>query len=191
MVVAVFAASSSRIDSIYRKAASRLGELFAKAGITAVYGGGGIGLMGDFADAMLANNGRIIGVIPQFMVDEGWEHTGVKEMLVTETMSERKGKIFAMSNAIVGLPGGIGTLEELSEAITLKQLGVWNGQIVWLNTKGYYNPLLAFFDNMIKEKFLRSEHTGIWKTVDTPEHVMEAIYSTNEHDNDWRKIAKI
>ena len=94
MNVAVFAASSSKVDDEYFRAASLLGRLFAEAGITAIFGGGGIGLMGSLADTMLASNGKIIGVIPRFMVDEGWGHLGIANMIVTNTMSERKKQNF-------------------------------------------------------------------------------------------------
>jgi len=191
MVVAVFAASSSKIDGCYFEAATQLGKLFAKAGITAVYGGGGIGLMGALADAMLEGNGKVVGVIPKFMVDEGWDHRDVTEMITTETMSERKNKIFGLADAIVALPGGIGTLEELAEAITLKQLSLWKGPIIWLNTNGYYDSLLGFFDTMVGEGFMRNEHREIWKTVKTPEEAMAYLMSNNDRETDWRKIAKI
>lgn len=190
MVVAVFAASSSRVDSVYCQAAHQLGALFAKEKISVVFGGGGIGLMGCLADSVLSNNGHIIGVIPQFMVNEGWGHPGVKEMISTATMSERKDKILEMSDAVVALPGGIGTLEELSQTITQKQLGLWDGHIIWLNTNGFYDSLLMHFDKMMEESFMRREHSEMWTILDTPEEVIETL-TQKVVTNDWRKIAKI
>src|SRR5664279_6149502 len=111
MKICVFASSSSRIDKRYAQAASDLGPQLAKAKMDVVYGGGGIGLMGKLADAVLKNGGRITGVIPSFMKDEGWDHNSVSKMIVTADMAERKKQMFAMANAIVALPGGVGTLE--------------------------------------------------------------------------------
>jgi len=96
-----------------------------------------------------------------------------------------------MSDAVIALPGGIGTLEELTEAITLKQLSLYDGPIIILNTLGYYNSLLAFLENMIDNQFLRLEHKGIWEIVDTPEEVIIALNNRNRGNEEWRKIAKI
>ena len=132
MTICVFASSSSRIDNEYATAASNLGLLLAQAKIDVVYGGGGIGLMGKLADAVLENGGKITGVIPSFMKDEGWDHSAVSEMIITSDMGERKKRMFAMADAVVALPGGVGTLEELTEAMTLKQLGLYQGPIIIL-----------------------------------------------------------
>ncbi|MBO7523441.1 MAG: TIGR00730 family Rossman fold protein [Bacteroidales bacterium] len=191
MNVAVFAASSNKTKKSFRDAASRLGNLFVENNITAVYGGGGIGLMGDLADAMLQRDGKIIGVIPRFMVNEGWGHQDVTDMIVTETMSERKDKIFEISDAVVALPGGIGTLEELSQAITQKQLSLWNGPIVWINTDGFYDKLIAHFENMMSENLMSRQQSAMWNIVDSPEDAINAILNYKESDKEWRKIAKI
>ena len=191
MTICVFASSSSRINSEYATAASNLGVLLARAKIDVVYGGGGIGLMGKLADAVIEHGGKITGVIPSFMKDEGWDHSSVKDMIITSDMGERKKKMFAMSEAVVALPGGVGTLEELTEAITLKQLSLFDGPIIILNTLGYYNSLLEFLENMINNQFLRLEHKGIWEIVDTPEEVILALGNKNRGNEEWRKIAKI
>ncbi|MBS1232201.1 MAG: lysine decarboxylase, partial [Bacteroidetes bacterium] len=146
MTVCVFAASSSRVDQEYGKDAALLGSLLAVAGIEVVFGGGGIGLMNKLADGVIENGGKITGVIPAFMQAEGWGHNGVSETIVTADMSERKRKMFEMSDAVIALPGGVGTLEELTEAITLKQLSLFDGQIIILNTCGFYNSLLDFIE---------------------------------------------
>ncbi|MBW6501825.1 MAG: TIGR00730 family Rossman fold protein, partial [Bacteroidales bacterium] len=146
MRICVFAASSSRIDTRYAEAASELGGLLANAQIGIIYGGGGFGLMGKLADAVLANGGNVTGVIPSFMNDEGWGHTAVQEMIVTADMGERKRRMFSMADAVVALPGGIGTLEELTEAITLKQLGLFRGPVIILNTLDFYRHLIEFLD---------------------------------------------
>ncbi|MCX6333504.1 MAG: TIGR00730 family Rossman fold protein [Bacteroidia bacterium] len=191
MTVCIFAASSSRIDSEYGIVAARLGTLLAKEGMDVVFGGGGIGLMGKLADAVLENGGNITGVIPAFMKDEGWGHNGLTEMIVTGDMGERKKKMFAMADAVVALPGGVGTLEEITEAITLKQLSLFDGPIIILNTLGYYNSLLEFIDHMIVKNFMRFEHKGIWEVVNTPEEVMTALNTKERGGEEWRKIAKI
>ena len=123
--------------------------------INVIYGGGGIGLMGKLADAVIENNGSITGVIPSFMNDEGWGHPHVNEMIVTSDMGDRKKKMFAMADAVVALPGGIGTLEELTEAITLKQLGLFKGPIIILNTLNFYKSLIDFLEHMVSGNFLR------------------------------------
>lgn len=191
MTVCIFAASSSRIDKEYGIIATRLGSLLAKSGMDVIYGGGGIGLMGKLADAVLAEGGKITGVIPSFMKEEGWGHLGVNDMIITGDMSERKKKMFEIADAVVALPGGIGTLEELTEAITLKQLSLFDGPIIILNTLGYYDSLLRFIDNMIETSFMRFEHKGIWEIVNTPEEVITSLNRKDRNDEQWRKIAKI
>jgi len=191
MTACVFAASSSRIDERYRTAASELGSLFAEAGIDVIYGGGGIGLMGAMADSVIAGGGNITGVIPSFMKDEGWGHPHVSEMIVTADMGERKKNMLARADAVVALPGGIGTLEELTEAITLKQLGLFKGPVVILNTLGFYTQLLSFLEHMITGSFLRIEHKNMWQIVDEPADVITAIRNNREWIDDPRRIARI
>src|SRR5664280_1830161 len=181
MTVTIFASSSSRIDKEYAADASSLGSLLATARIDVVYGGGGIGLMGTLADAVLANGGRITGVIPSFMKDEGWDHSAVSEMIITSDMGERKKRMFTMADAIVALPGGVGTLEELTEAMTLKQLGLYKGPIIILNTLNFYKSFIEFLEHMVSGHFLRSEHKGMWEIASTAEEVMILL---REHE-DW------
>lgn len=191
MTVCIFASSSSKISSEYAAAASRLGALLANAGMSVVYGGGGIGLMRNLADAVLENRGRITGVIPGFMMEAGWDHSGVTDMIVTNDMGERKKQMFALANAIVALPGGIGTLEELTEAITLKQLGLFKGPIIILNTLGFYKSLIDFLDHMIEGNFLRLEHREIWQIASNPEQVVTFLENKRDWIPDPRSIAKI
>jgi len=191
MKICVFASSSSRIDKRYAQAASELGSLLARAKIDVVYGGGGIGLMGKLADAVLEDGGKITGVIPSFMKDEGWDHARVNEMIITEDMGERKKRMFAMADAVVALPGGVGTLEELTEAITLKQLGLFSGPIIILNTLDFYKSLIDFIEHMVAGQFLRYEHKGIWIVVNTPEEVLESLAKKDNWISNPRSIAKI
>lgn len=191
MTICIFASSSSRISIEYANAATSLGTLLAGAGMNVVYGGGGIGLMGKLADAVLENGGTITGVIPAFMKDEGWDHSDVKEMILTPDMGERKKKMFDMADAIVALPGGVGTLEELTEAMTLKQLGLYKGPIIILNTLNFYSSLIDFLDHMIEGHFLRYEHKDMWDIASTPEEVMISLARNEGWNFDARKLAKI
>jgi hypothetical protein len=191
MTVCVFASSSSRIDKKYMQAAAELGSLFARSKMNVIYGGGGIGLMGVLADTVIENGGSITGVIPSFMNDEGWGHPHVKEMIVTTDMGDRKKNMFARADAVVALPGGIGTLEELTEAITLKQLGLFKGPVVILNTLNFYKSFIDFLEHMVTGNFLRLEHKGIWKIADTPGEVLTALSNDKGWIDDPRKIAKI
>lgn len=191
MKVCVFASSSSRINNDYNIVASRLGEILAASDIEVVFGGGGIGLMGKLADAVMKNGGKVTGVIPSFMQDEGWGHIGIEDMIITHDMGERKKKMFDLSDGVIALPGGVGTLEELTEAITLKQLSLFDGPIIILNTLGFYNHLIEFLDNMVENHFLRSEHKGIWQVVNTPEEAVNALINSEKGSEEWRKIAKI
>jgi len=191
MTVCVFASSSSRIDDRFVQAASRLGSLLARSKINVIYGGGGIGLMGVLADSVIENGGSITGVIPSFMNDEGWGHPHVKDMIVTSDMGDRKKNMFARADAVVALPGGIGTLEELTEAITLKQLGLFKGPVIILNTLNFYKSFIEFLEQMIAGNFLRTEHKGIWDISNTPEGVLTALSKDKGWIDDPRKIAKI
>ncbi len=191
MTICVFASSSSRVNNEFGIAAARLGSLLAQSGMDIVYGGGGIGLMGKFADAVIENRGKITGVIPLFMKEEGWGHKGLTKMIITPDMGERKKTLFSMSDAVVALPGGVGTLEELTEAITLKQLSLYDRPVIILNTLGFYRSFFDFLNNMIETHFLRNEHKGIWEIADTPEEVITALNRKDRGNEEWRRIAKI
>jgi len=191
MTVCVFASSSSQIDNRYFYSATELGTLFAASGIDVIYGGGGIGLMGVLADAVMEKGGTITGVIPSFMNDEGWGHPQVREMIVTNDMGERKKNMFERADAVVALPGGIGTLEELTEAITLKQLGLFKGPVIILNTLNFYDPLICLLEKMIEGNFMRTEHKGMWNIASSPEEVMSLLSDDKGWIDDPRKIARI
>lgn len=191
MTVGVFASSSDLIDKRYQVVASELGALLAKARINIIFGGGGIGLMGALADSAIKMEGKIKGVIPSFMKEEGWDHQDVKDMVYTEDMGSRKKTIFELSDAVIALPGGIGTLEELTEAITLKQLGLYPGQILIINSLNYYDHLIQFLNHMVEGNFMRAEHTEMWEVVSSPLEAMEALNSYKGWIPYPRKIAKI
>ncbi|HET9483154.1 MAG TPA: TIGR00730 family Rossman fold protein [Xanthomonadales bacterium] len=182
--VCVYCASSDSAPPIYRQQAHDLGVMLAQAGCTVVYGGGGVGSMGALADGALSQGGRVIGVIPKFMTEVEWQHPGLATLEVVEDMRERKHRLLAGSDAVVALPGGCGTLEELFEAITLKRLGLYFNPIVLLNTRGYWTPLARFLETTIAERFMNPEHAAMWSMVDRPEDVLPEIRGTPRwHEN--------
>jgi uncharacterized protein (TIGR00730 family) len=189
--VCVYSASSTKIDRKYFDAAEELGRLIARRGIRLVNGAGCLGLMRTVADAVMAEGGSVTGVIPTFMVEQGWHHTGLTELIEVKDMHERKQKMADISDAAIALPGGCGTLEELLEVITWKQLGLYLKPIVLLNTDGYYDPLLQMLQRAVDENFMRSQHAAIWSVASTPEEAMELIYNTPLWDESIRKFAAI
>lgn len=175
--ITVFCASSAVVDKIYHDGAYRLGELLAENGIACVCGAGNAGLMKAVADGTLNKGGKVIGVIPRFMVENGWCHSQLSETIVTEDMHERKETMSRLADAVIALPGGCGTLEELLEIITWKQLGLYKGVIVILNINGYYNHLLAMLDHCISEKFMKQSHAHLWHVADSAENALEILKS--------------
>jgi uncharacterized protein (TIGR00730 family) len=182
--ITVFCASSRMVDSKYFEAARQLAEVLTENNITAVYGGGAVGLMGALADYMLENGGIITGVIPQFMLKVEWGHPGIKNMLVTKDMHERKKLLIDNVDAVVALPGGSGTLEELLEVISLKRLGKFLKPIIIINTAGFYDPLVVLLNRMVEENFMRADHLKMWKVIKDPSELIEAIRSSETWDED-------
>lgn len=177
--ITVFCASSALIDKTYSDAAYLLGSLLAKNDIACVCGAGNCGLMRAVADGCLDNGGKAIGVIPKFMVDNGWCYTNLSETIVTPDMHERKETMSKLADAIIALPGGCGTLEELLEIITWKQLGLYKGVILILNTHGFYDNLLAMLKHCIDEHFMKQSHSTLWHVANTPEDAMQILNSIN------------
>lgn len=189
--VAIYCASSNKIRPSYIDAAERLGAEFAKHGLRLIYGDGGIGLMAAAARGALSEGGEVIGVIPQFMVDQGWNNPNSTQTIITQTMHERKATICDMADAMVALPGGIGTFEELLECLTWKQLGLHNCPVVILNTDGYYDRLLSCIEYMIEEQMMRPIHRNMFTVVSQPEDVIQAILSSPKWDPNTRRLAAI
>ena len=189
--IAVYCASSNKIRASFVEAAETLGAIFASHGIRLVYGDGGIGLMAAVAKGVLDAGGEAIGVIPRFMVEQGWNNPRSTKTIVTETMHERKATICNISDAMVALPGGIGTFEELLECLTWKQLGLHNNPVVILNTDGYYDRLLSCIDLMVEEQMMRPIHKDMYVVVSTPEEVLPAILGGPEWDPSTRRLAAI
>ena len=191
MQICVYCGSSGQVNPNYFEAARRLGEIFTQENISLVYGAGHMGLMGEIANSMLKNNGKVTGVIPRFMVGEGWSHNALSDLIVTENMHERKQTMARLADAVVAMPGGCGTFEELLEIITWKQLGLFTKPIVILNIDGYYDGLLEVLKRAVDEKFMREEHARMWEIVSKPEDVLSAIQNATEWDVDCRKFAAI
>lgn len=189
--VAVYCSSSNKVRASYMEAAEQLGQLLAEQHIRLVYGDGGIGLMAAVARGVLSRGGEVVGVIPQFMVEQGWNNPLSTRTIVTQTMHERKAKICELADAMVALPGGIGTFEELLECLTWKQLGLHSKPVVILNTDGYYDRLLGCLDYMVEEHMMRPVHRQMYAVVSLPEEVLPAIASMPEWDSQTRRLASI
>lgn len=147
----VFCGSGTGLNKVYAYEAQMLGKLMAEEGIELIYGGGSIGLMGILADSVLEHGGKVTGVIPKFLKEKEVGHDGLSEMIVVETMHQRKMKMADLAEGFVALPGGIGTLEEMFEIYTWVQLNLIHHPVAVLNVNGYYDKLLEFLDNMVKE----------------------------------------
>lgn len=173
--VTVYAASSRALDSMYVDAAARLGEALGRIGYRVVYGGGSHGLMGAMADAALAHGAQVHGIIPEFLTRVEAGHQGLTSLEIVADMRTRKARMLAESDAVIALPGGCGTFEELFEAMTLKRLGQFLGPIVLINTNGYYRTLLEFLRHSVDEHFMNRTHLDMWQTVDEPEQAPDAL----------------
>lgn len=191
MRICVYAASSAQVHPEFQAAAFALGEHIARAGHSLVYGGGSTGLMGAVAEGALTRGGEVIGILPKFMADLEWGHPGLTELQLVEDMRERKHRLLTDSDAVVALPGGCGTLEELFEAITLKRLGLYFNPIVLLNTRSYYAPLQAFMRQVVDEKFMNAEHIAMWSLVEAVDAVLPEILATPKWREDARDYAVV
>jgi hypothetical protein len=173
--VCVFCASSSKVDSVYLDAARDFADVCIQHHIHILYGGGGVGLMGALADRILEKNGKITGIIPHFMKEREWAHSNVEEMILVDDMRERKRRLIENVDAVIALPGGVGTLEELLEVITLKQLGRFNKPIIIVNTNGFYDSLFALFDQLIEKRFMHELNKNIWMSINHPSEFFQAV----------------
>jgi uncharacterized protein (TIGR00730 family) len=173
--VCVFCGSNTGIRQAYRAAAEQLGALLVERGIELVYGGGNIGLMGVLADGMLARGGRVIGVIPSFMLAKEVGHTGLTELRIVSSMHERKAIMSDLSDGFIALPGGFGTFEEFCEVVTWSQLGLQSKPCGLLNVENYYAPLLELFDHAVREGFLREENRRLVLDDENPARLLEKM----------------
>ena len=189
--VCVYSASSTKIAPVYFATAEELGRLLAMRSINLINGAGSIGLMAATSNAALSAGGTVTGVIPLFMVEQNWHHSGLTRLVETETMHERKQLMAEMSDGVIALPGGCGTMEELLEIITWKQLGLYLKPIVILNINGFYDPLLEMLQRAIDGHFMRPEHGTIWQVATSPQEAIDLLYTTPWWDKNVRKIAAI
>ena len=189
--VCVYSASSTKIDQTYFNAATVLGKLLAKKEIRLINGAGSIGLMRAVADAPLQAGGKVTGVIPRFMVEQDWHHKGLTKLVEVDSMHERKQLMADLSDGIIALPGGCGTLEELLEIITWKQLGLYFNPIVILNVNNFFDPLLAQLNDAVEQNFMCPQHAAIWSVAHTPEEAVDLLFTTPRWDKEMRKFAAI
>lgn len=173
--VCIFAASSATLDRVYTDAAFELGALFAERGIELVFGGGRTGLMGACARGVKSRGGRVTGVIPEKLNVAGIAYEGCDELIVTADMHERKATMERLSEAYIALPGGMGTLEELMEVLTLNQLGYLSAPVVILNAAGFYDELLAQLHTFVTRGFMDETCLSLFTSAPTPHDAVEAL----------------
>jgi uncharacterized protein (TIGR00730 family) len=189
--ITVYASSSNALAEPYYDAARRLGKVLGGAGIDVVYGGGGVGLMRAMADEAMAAGGRVHGVIPGFLNTVEHGHNGLSSLKVVEDMRERKHHMLSDSDAVISLPGGSGTFEEVFEVLTLKRLGQFVGPIVFVNTRGYYNRMVDFLRHSVNERFMSELHLDMWSLVDEPEDVLGAMANARKWSAEHGKFAAV
>ena len=173
--VCVFSGSSPGARPSYTETATALGREVATRGMRLVYGGASVGLMGAVADAALAAGGEVVGVIPQHLVDREVAHDGLTELRVTGSMHERKALMADLADGFVALPGGLGTLEELAEVLTWSQLGLQSKPCGLLDVEGFFDPLLAFLDHTVAERFVSTEHRALVLAADRPDALLDLL----------------
>jgi uncharacterized protein (TIGR00730 family) len=173
--VCVFCGSAPGARPSYSQAAEEMGRALAQRGLTLVYGGGRLGLMGIVADAVLKAGGRVVGVIPRMLIERECAHPNLTQQHVVTTMHERKTLMADMSDAFVGLPGGMGTFDELVEIITWAQLGLHAKPVVLANVDDYFNPLYAMLDHAVRERFITAESRARWRNAETVDRVMQIL----------------
>lgn len=182
--VTVYAASSQALAPEYTDVAARLGRVLAQAGLPIVFGGGSTGLMGAMADAALEEGGEVHGVIPKFLMDLEKGHERLTSLDIVPDMRVRKHRMLIDSRAVVTLPGGCGTFEEVFEAMTLKRLGQYFGPIILVNANGYYDRLIDFLRHSVAERFMSQVHLDLWHTVVDPEDVPKALATVEPWSGD-------
>jgi uncharacterized protein (TIGR00730 family) len=171
----VFCGSQYGSERRFRAAATRLGELVANAGLKLIYGGGRVGLMGAVADAAMAAGGEVLGLIPARLLEREVGHRAITELVVARDMFDRKDQMIARADAFVVLPGGLGTLDELLEVVTLRQLGYHGKPIVLVNLAGYWDPLIALVDQVITHGFAAPNVRALYRAVDSVDDVLPAL----------------
>jgi uncharacterized protein (TIGR00730 family) len=189
--VTVYASSSNALDAAYYDAAARLGTALGRAGLDISYGGGGVGLMRAMADNALAEGAHVHGVIPHFLNTVEHGHDNLSKLEVVEDMRERKHRMLVNSNAVISLPGGSGTFEELFEVLTLKRLGLFLGPVILVNTHGYFDRFADTLRHAVAERFMAERHLDMWSLVDDPNQVLQALHDAVEWTEDARRFAAV
>ena len=190
MKICVYCSSSSKIEKKYFDSTKELAKELIKENVEVVYGGGGGGLMGHLADVIIDNGGKITGISPKFMQDIEWTHKRLEKLELVDTMHERKSKFLENIDAVIALPGGCGTLDELIEAITLKRLGLFLKPIVIINTQGFYNPLLQMLERCVDQNFMDKRHLKMWNVVDETNNILDIIRDIPDWTDDALKFAR-
>lgn len=187
--ISVFCGANFNGDPNLLKAVNQLADVFAEKGITLIYGGGRVGVMGLIADSVLERGGKAIGVMPQFLIAKEVGHNGLTELIITESMHERKQKMADLSDGVITLPGGFGTLEEFFEVLTWLQLGLHNNPIGLLNVDGFYDPLLAQMDAMVDKKFLKPLNRSLVLSHSDPAALVKLMEEFNANpDEVWFEV---
>jgi uncharacterized protein (TIGR00730 family) len=189
--VTVYASSSNALAPEYYDAAARLGTVLGRASLEIVYGGGGVGLMRAMADSALAEGAHVHGVIPHFLNTVEHGHKSLSRLEVVSDMRERKQRMIADSHAVVSLPGGSGTFEEVFEVLTLKRLGLFLGPVVLVNTRRYFDRFVDFLQHSVNEHFMSEKHLQMWSLVDEPEDVLGAMHNAVRWSAAAREFAAV
>jgi uncharacterized protein (TIGR00730 family) len=182
--ISVFCGANINGDPLLLKAINDLADVFAEKEITLVFGGGRVGVMGRIADAVLDRGGKAIGVIPQFLMDKEVGHTGLTELIITENMHQRKQKMADISDGVITMPGGFGTMEEFFEVLTWLQLGLHNNPIGILNVGGFYDPILLQMDKMVEQKFLKPINRELVISHENPSNLVSLMEQFDSKPDD-------
>ena len=188
-LICVYCGSSTKTHPEFREAARETGRLLALNGSSIIFGGGSVGSMGALADGALEAGGHVIGVMPEFMHDLEWGHSGLTELRIVSNLHQRKLEMIEKADGIIALPGGSGTFEELLEALTRKRLALYLNPIVLLNTRGYYDAFQTMMEQAIKENFMLPEHLKMWSTVKQPRRLITALLETPEWEPERTQLA--
>jgi uncharacterized protein (TIGR00730 family) len=175
MNICVFCGSSTGFNPVFAESARKLGSLMAQKSIRLVYGGGNVGLMGILADSVISASGEVIGVIPDFLIKREVGHKGITSLEVVDSMHQRKQRMADLADAFMALPGGWGTMDELAEILTWKQLGLINQPVILININGFFDPLLSQMRSMKEEGFLRPEYFNSLQVAASPEDAISKI----------------
>ena len=173
--ICIFCGSSMGFDPIYKEKAAELGQVLAENGCELLYGGGSVGLMKIVADVMMKRHRKVIGTITQHLLDMRVGHPEIDELIVVETMAERKKILEDMADGFIALPGGIGTMDEFFEAYVLSQLRVFDKPVALFNVNGYYDGLVSFINHIAEEGFMRKEHANNLIVSDDPKELLEKM----------------